>query len=96
VSHPLALLRPRLAPGTRVRWDRARGTCLLLGPEKGLLLNGTAAAVLRLCDGRRTLDELTNKLAGDFPEADAGRIAVEARELLADLAKRRYIALETG
>jgi len=44
--------RPRLARKARLRTDRRTGETLLLYPEHGLVLSPSAAAILRLCDGR--------------------------------------------
>jgi hypothetical protein len=44
--------RPQLARKARLRIDRLTGETLLLYPEHGLVLNPSAAAILRLCDGR--------------------------------------------
>ena len=52
---------PRLAPGVRLREDVFGGRTVLLAPERGLLLGATAAAVLRLCDGR-DVDDLVRAL----------------------------------
>ena len=43
---------PRLARKARLREDRIAGQTLLLYPEHGLVLNPSAAAIVRLCDGR--------------------------------------------
>jgi coenzyme PQQ biosynthesis protein PqqD len=43
---------PRLAKKARLRWDPQEGKHLLLYPERGLLLNEAAGAVIALCDGR--------------------------------------------
>src|SRR5262249_37838533 len=43
--------RPRLSPRARLREDARRGEVLLLYPERGLLLNSTAAAIARLLTG---------------------------------------------
>ena len=44
--------RPQLARKARLRTDRLTGETLLLYPEHGLVLHPSAAAILRLCDGR--------------------------------------------
>ena len=63
--------RPKLAAKARLRWDEREKKYLLLYPERGLLLNDTASAILSLCDGARTVaviaDELRAKLAGTAP-----------------------------
>jgi hypothetical protein len=44
VSFALAAdARPRLAPKVRLRWDRKDARYMLLYPERGLVLNATAA-----------------------------------------------------
>ena len=48
--------RPRLARKARLREDRVAGQTLLLYPEHGLVLNPSAAAIVRLCDGRSVRD----------------------------------------
>ena len=48
--------RPRLARKARLRDDRIAGQTLLLYPEHGLVLNPSAAAIVRLCDGRSVRD----------------------------------------
>lgn len=55
--------RPRLAPKARYRWDRHSKKHILLYPERGLVLNGSAAEILGLCDGARTVEEIARTLA---------------------------------
>ena len=47
--------RPRLASKARLRFDRKSARYMLLYPERGLVLNPTAADVLQRCDGARTV-----------------------------------------
>lgn len=51
--------RPQLARRARLRTDKLTGETLLLYPEHGLVLNPSAAAILRLCDGRSVSDIAT-------------------------------------
>ena len=62
--------KPRLAPGTRLQWDAIRERHVLLFPEGALALNPTAAAILELCDGGRTLDEIVRELVLRYQGAD--------------------------
>ena len=70
--------RPQLARKARLRTDQITGETLLLYPEHGLVLNPSAAAILRLCDGRSTAD-IASALAAplddvlEFLAALAGR-----------------------
>ncbi len=45
-----------LSRKAKLRVDRLTGETLLLYPEHGLLLNESAAAIVRLCDGREVRD----------------------------------------
>lgn len=59
--------RPTLARKVKVQRDSLTGDTLLLYPEHGLLLNESAAAIVRLCDGR-AVREIAAAL--DAPLAD--------------------------
>jgi coenzyme PQQ biosynthesis protein PqqD len=64
--------RPVLAPHVRYRWDPVRQQHQLVLPEGLLVLNASAAAIVRLCDGR-SLNKLLAALRDDFgslPPAD--------------------------
>ena len=63
---------PRLAPGALVRRDRVRGEDQLLMPERIVRLNATGAAILRCCDGHRTIDEVVGELEREFGTGDIG------------------------
>lgn len=62
--------RPVLVRHARYRWDEVRGRHQLLYPEGILVLNDTAAAIVRLCDGR-SVEELRAALAGQFSGSPA-------------------------
>jgi len=72
--------RPCLARGTRLQWDEARQRHMLLYPEGALALNGTAAAILELCDGEHTLASIVATLQARYPGA---AIDEDVRDLLA-------------
>lgn len=74
--------RPRLATHARLRWDPVRRRQVLLAPERVLVLNETAAAILARCDGLRSVADITADLAaryGHVPESGVlaflGRLA---------------------
>jgi len=62
--------RPRLATGARLRYDEVREEHLLLIPEGVVRLNPTAAEVLGLCDGERSLDDIAGELSTRYDGAD--------------------------
>jgi len=62
--------RPRLITGARLRYDEVREEHVLLVPEGVVRLNPTAAEVLELCDGKRSLEEIVGALASRYEGAD--------------------------
>lgn len=77
--------RPRLVTGARLRYDEVREEHLLLVPEGAVRLNPTAAEVLSLCDGERSVDEIVVVLADRYEGADVGN---DVRELVDGMAEK--------
>jgi pyrroloquinoline quinone biosynthesis protein D len=80
--------RPRLADGARLQYDDVREEHLLLVPEGAVRLNATAAQVLELCDGRRSLDEIAAALSERYSGAD---VSDDVQELLGGMAERGLV-----
>jgi pyrroloquinoline quinone biosynthesis protein D len=80
--------RPRLAARARLRWDELDRRWLILLPERGLSLNESAAAIARLLDGERTVEEIVARLAGG---GDAARIDGDVRAFLGELHRRALL-----
>ncbi len=76
--------RPRLGVGVRLRYDEVRGEHLLLVPEGAVRLNRTAAEVLELCDGRRSLEQIIGTLAARYEGANVGADVGELLQAMAD------------
>jgi pyrroloquinoline quinone biosynthesis protein D len=66
------MTRPRLATGARLRYDEVREEHVLLVPEGAVRLNATAAEVLELCDGERSLDDIVGALSARYDDAALG------------------------
>jgi pyrroloquinoline quinone biosynthesis protein D len=62
--------KPNLARKARLRYDEVRKMDLLLLPERVVKLNATGAAILRLCDGQRTVHEIAQELEAQYKEAN--------------------------
>jgi coenzyme PQQ biosynthesis protein PqqD len=61
--------RPRLSPRARMQYDTVREKQVLLFPEGLLVLNETAAAILTLCDGQRSVTEIAAELSARYGHA---------------------------
>jgi pyrroloquinoline quinone biosynthesis protein D len=64
------LTRPRLVTGARLQYDDVREEHVLLVPEGAVRLNSTAAEVLELCDGERSLDEIVGAISARYAGTD--------------------------
>jgi pyrroloquinoline quinone biosynthesis protein D len=82
------MTHPRLATGARMRYDEVREEHVLLVPEGVVRLNPTAAEVLELCDGERSLDEIVDALAARYGGAD---VADDVRRLLDAMAGKGLV-----
>ena len=82
------MTRPRLVTGARLRYDEVREEHLLLIPEGAVRLNPTAAEVLELCDGERSLDDIVGTLSARYEGADLG---ADVRELVDAMAQRGLV-----
>ena len=54
------------APHVRFRFDERRKAWIVLAPERLLLPDEQAVAILRLIDGKRDVDAIIDELAGQF------------------------------
>jgi pyrroloquinoline quinone biosynthesis protein D len=82
-------VHPRLPKGVRLQRDPATGNGVLLYPEGIVELNATAHEIVSRCDGR-TFGEIVRTLAEKY-DADSAALAVDVREMLADLQQRKLI-----
>jgi pyrroloquinoline quinone biosynthesis protein D len=81
---------PRLAPHASLRWNQARGEWLMMLPEAVVVLNETAAAVLNLCDGQRSVGGIVDALKDDYDDVEAA----DVEDLLRDLADQHLVELK--
>jgi coenzyme PQQ biosynthesis protein PqqD len=84
--------RPRLVTGARLRYDDVREEHLLLIPEGAVRLNATAAHVLELCDGERSLDDIVGALAARYAGADLRDDVLELVEAM----EQRGLVVDAG
>ncbi|PWT99611.1 MAG: pyrroloquinoline quinone biosynthesis peptide chaperone PqqD [Candidatus Melainabacteria bacterium] len=58
--------RPNLVSRGQLKYDSVRGSDFLLLPERVVKLNKTGALILSMCDGKRTITEIQDKLKSHF------------------------------
>lgn len=85
--------RPSFVRGVRLQWDDIRKRHMLLFPEGVLVLNPTAAAVLELCDGKRTVGAIVTELEQRYQGASVGN---DVHKLLSRIAERGLIVHNDG
>jgi len=79
--------RPRIAAKARLRYDRKADRTMLLYPEKGLVLNPTAADIAKLCTGEHSVGAIVDQLASKYGK-ETTVIEREVMGFLSALAER--------
>ena len=96
LTRPMASIddsaRPRLARHVRMRFDEARGQHALLSPETVWVINDTGAAIVELCDGRRTVAEIQSELQSRYDQVADG----DVHRFLADLVAKHRMEVNHG
>jgi pyrroloquinoline quinone biosynthesis protein D len=78
---------PRIWRLARLEYDAVRQKHVLLYPEGAVLLNDTGAAILELCNGTRTVDEIVTILSERY-HAD---VSADVNEYLGQMADRELV-----
>jgi pyrroloquinoline quinone biosynthesis protein D len=84
--------RPRLARHVRLTFSRTRQRHVLLHPETVVVLNGSGADILKMCDGRHTVAEIVAELGARYQSVPDD----EVRQFLTRLVARRCVELTDG
>jgi len=80
---------PKLVRGARLRFDKVRGSFVLMLPETAVMLSDTSAEILKLCDGERSPDGIVAELSARYPGAD---LRGDVLEFLEDARTNRWLA----
>ena len=80
----------RFAPHARFRFDEVRQVWVVLMPERLLLPDEQAVAVLRLIDGGRDADAIVEALARQY-DAPHAAIAADVMAMLQDLLDKKVL-----
>ena len=85
--------RPRLAAGVRLHTDRLTRDSVLLFPEALVKLQGSGAAIIPLCDGRRSFGEILSILGEQF-KAPPAVLRADVTKYLLRLRERMLIEFD--
>jgi pyrroloquinoline quinone biosynthesis protein D len=83
--------RPRLASRARLKFDSVAKQEMLLFPEAALLLNETGAAIVRMCDGVRSIDQIIDGLAEKFRGTNRETLRNEVENFLGSIRDRGLV-----
>jgi len=65
--------RPAIGRGLRLQWEPAQNAHVLLYPEGMIKLNTSAGEIMKRCDGRRTVADITEELERAFSATGLGK-----------------------
>ena len=85
-----AATRPALPPHIKLRHDAGRGKWLVLAPERVFEPDEIAVAVLKLCDGARSVGDIASELAREY-NAPKEEIVADIVSMLQDLADKGVV-----
>jgi pyrroloquinoline quinone biosynthesis protein D len=78
---------PRLWRLARLEYDQVRQRHVLLYPEGAVLLNDTGHAILELCNGTRTIEQIVTILS----ERYSANVSADVTEYLDRMAERELV-----
>jgi pyrroloquinoline quinone biosynthesis protein D len=80
----------RFAPHAKFRFDEVRQAWVVLAPERLLLPDEQAVAILRLVDGARDADAIIDMLSAQY-EAPRDIVAADVLMMLQDLVDKKVL-----
>lgn len=86
-----AASRPSLPRHVKLRHDAARGRWTILAPERVFTPDAIAVAVLQLCDGTRTVEDIAGELSRTYA-APKAQILGDVTSMLQELADKGVVA----
>ena len=89
---PSSEMRPKLSARARLQTDKVTGKPIVLYPEGVLMLNPTGHAIVSLCTGESTIDEIVANLAERY-KIPATQISPQVSEYLNRLRERNLLEI---
>jgi pyrroloquinoline quinone biosynthesis protein D len=81
--------KPSLAVGSK--WGGTEEDPIVLYPEGAMKVHGTSLAILALCDGERTFNDIIEELKRQYFGADPARIREDATKFLETMHDKRIV-----
>ena len=82
---------PKFMPGVRLQYSEARQQWIVQAPERVLMPDETAVAVLKRCDGIATVAAIAEVLAREY-DAPPDVVTRDVVEMLQDLADKGVVS----
>jgi pyrroloquinoline quinone biosynthesis protein D len=92
---PPSDMRPKLSSRARLRTDKVTGKPIVLYPEGVLMLNPTGHAIVSLCTGDATFEQIVANLAARY-KIPAQEISPQVAEYLNRLRERNLLETQNG
>lgn len=86
--------RPQLSAKARLRFDRHTARHMLVYPDRGMELNASAAAILELCTGERSVAEIVDLLHARAVGAPREAVERDVCAFLQSMLERRLIRID--
>jgi len=82
---------PALPNGFRFQWEPAQDSHVILYPEGMKVLSETAAEIVQLCDGKKTVSNIIETLSEKFPGVE---LRTDVLEFLQDAKTEGWIIVQ--
>ena len=82
--------KPLVPRHIKLRHDKGRDRWIILAPERVLAPDAVSVAILRKCDGQKTIDEISQELAQDYA-APVDDIRRDVIDYVQDMSDRGYM-----
>ncbi len=84
-----------LKPHVRLQFNEARGQWIVQAPERVLMPDEIAVSILKLCDGKTSVEAIAESLARDY-QAPRDIVEADVLEMLKDLAEKGIVTHARG
>jgi len=91
MTNSVSSTRPALGRGLRFQWEPAQNAHVLLYPEGMIKLNGSAGEIMKRCDGKRTVADITAELERTFA---AQGLDKEVEAFVAMAVEKRWLEIQ--